>query len=92
MTFFFFFPVVCELVCVNIVLKIGKLGGENICFVFKANSVYRFTEPPKHNVRESNVKNILKVKENGLRTVYFLNMVLSSGNHIYLDYVINLFG
>lgn len=87
MTIFFSFPVVCELVCVNIVLKIGELGGENICFVFKANSVYRFTEPPKHNVKKT-----LKMKENGLRTVYFLNMVLSSGNHIYLDYMINLFG
>ena len=43
-----------------------------------------FTEPPKHNASESNVKRMLKMKEDGLRTVYFLNMVLSSDNHIYI--------
>lgn len=42
-----------------------------------------FTEPPNHNLRENNVKRLFKMKENGQRTVYFLNVVLSSGNHIF---------
>ena len=40
MTIFFFLPSCMWVgVCVYIVLTIGELGEENVCFVFKGNSV-----------------------------------------------------
>lgn len=80
-----FFPVVCESVCIYIVLQfIFVLGRKHFALFFKVQFVScSFTELPKHNLRENNVKIVFQIEENGLRIVRFLTVVLSSGNHVF---------